>query len=432
MTSSPHGNTTRTSPKRMGSLRKVVVGLVAAAGLIGGVAGGAGAIVNGTESAPEARPYQVSLQSGGEHYCGGTVVDATTIITAAHCLEGESASSTTIRAGVTDLDSNGGQTVQVASMTSHPSYANSGVADIAVIKLATPLTLGNGVQAIPLATSADVSNAATGTVSGWGAVSENGDGSSSLLEVQVPLVTDASCSGSLGTDGPTELCAGGTGTDSCYGDSGGPLVVNSDRGPVLAGVVSWGEECGGATPGVYADVPGLTNWIEQNRGEAPAGGDAPDADQDGADNDGVDEPTDDIDDELGDDFGDDFDDEDPFLDDEYSDDGYDTDFEDEYGDDDYFDDEEDFDWSVFFDDDPYEDDLYDDEFGDFHEDEYGDDDEWFFWDGDDELYDDEFGDFYDDEYGYDDDDWFDDEDSYFDEWEDDDEHDYDYDEDTDW
>ena len=406
MTSSPHGNTTRTSPKRRGSLRKAVVGLVAAAGLIGGVAGGAGAIVNGTESAPEARPYQVSLQSDGEHYCGGTVVDATTIITAAHCLEGERASSTTIRAGVTDLNSDGGQTVQVASMTSHPSYANSGVADIAVIKLATPLTLGNGVQAIPLATDADVSNAATGTVSGWGAVSENGDGSSALLEVQVPLVTDASCSGSLGTDGPTELCAGGTGTDSCYGDSGGPLVVNSERGPVLAGVVSWGEECGGATPGVYADVPGLTNWIEQNRGEAPAGGDAPGADEDGADQDGADHDGADEDgadgptDGLDDDFGDDFDDEDPFLDDDYSDDGYDADFQDEYGD-------------FYFDD------------------EYGDDDEWFFWDGDNELYDDEFGDFYDDEYGYEDDHWFDDEDSYFDEWEDDD-YEYDYEDDTDW
>ena len=357
MTSSPHGNTTRTSPKRRGSLRKAVVGLVAAAGLIGGAAGGAGAIVNGTESAPEARPYQVSLQSDGEHYCGGTVVDATTIITAAHCLEGERASSTTIRAGVTDLNSDGGQTVQVASMTSHPSYANSGVADIAVIKLATPLTLGNGVQAIPLATDADVSNAATGTVSGWGAVSENGDGSSALLEVQVPLVTDASCSGSLGTDGPTELCAGGTGTDSCYGDSGGPLVVNSERGPVLAGVVSWGEECGGATPGVYADVPGLTNWIEQNRGEAPAGGDAPGADEDGADQDGADQdgadgPTDGLDDDFGDD-------------------------------DEWF----------FWDGD---DELYDDEFGDFYDDEYGyEDDHWF---DDEDSY---FDEWEDDDYEYD-------------------------------
>ena len=395
MTSSPH---------KKNPLRKALIGLVAAAGMIGGVAGGAGAIVNGTESAPEARPYQVSLQSGGEHYCGGTIVDATTIITAAHCLEGESASTTTIRAGVTDLNSNAGQTVKVASMTSHPSYASNGLADIAVIKLATPLELGNRVQAIPLATDADVSNATTGTVSGWGAVSENGDGSSALLEVQVPLVTDASCGSSLGTDGPTELCAGGTGTDSCYGDSGGPLVVNSDRGPVLAGVVSWGEECGGATPGVYADVPGLTNWIQDNRGEAPAGNpDAP------ADQDQGDDPDQGADDEFGDDeFGDD-----EFGDDEFGDDEY---LDDAYGDDEYYDDEDGFDWGVFFDDDG-EVELYYDEDGYIDE-----DGNWFFWDDDGDFADDLYDD-WDDE-----DDWFYDEDP---EWDDADWDDAEWD-DADW
>ena len=422
MTSSPHGKTTHTkNPRRTTSLRKAIVGLVAAAGLVGGVAGGAGAIVNGTESAPEARPYQVSLQSGGEHYCGGTIVDATTIITAAHCLEGETAAGTQIRAGVTDLNSNDGQTVQVASIISHPSYANNGLADIAVLKLATPLELGNGVTAIPLATEAEVAGATTGTVSGWGAVSETGDGSTSLLEAQVPLVGDASCNSSLGTDGPTELCAGGTGTDSCYGDSGGPLVVNSDRGPVLAGVTSWGEECGGATPGVYADVPGLTNWISENRGEAPATTpdapdapetpDAPPADEQGDEAD-FDEPTDEFDEDFGDDFGDgEFDDE--FGDDEYFD---------EYDEDPYFDDEDDFDWGVFFDDDgdEYDEDGF-----------YDEDGNWYFWEDDGDFDDDfygEYDDFDDDEY-YDD---FDDDDYYDAEWDDADWDDADWDDDSDW
>ena len=243
--------------------KKTAIAFVVGAGLILGAASGADAIVGGNESATGARPYQVSLQSGGEHYCGGSIIDATTIVTAAHCVQGENAAGTMIRAGVTDVTSAGGQDVQVASISSHPSYAQNELADIAVIKLAEPLKLGGNVQAIPLATAAQVNGASTGTVSGWGAVSENGADSTDLLEVNVPLVADAVCAVSLDIDAVLEVCAGGTGTDTCYGDSGGPLVIDSGNGLALAGVTSWGEECGGVTPGVYADVAGLTDWVKE-------------------------------------------------------------------------------------------------------------------------------------------------------------------------
>lgn len=242
--------------------KKSCIAIAAGFGMIVAAAGGADAIVNGTETASGARPYQVSLQAGGEHYCGGSIIDATTIVTAAHCVEGESASTTTVRAGVTDATSNAGQDIGVASITSHPDYARNGLADIAVIKLSEPLTLGGNVQAIALATAEQLEGAGTGIVTGWGAVSENGDGSTQLLEASVPLVSDASCAVSLGTDARTETCAGGAGTDTCYGDSGGPLAIQTANGPALAGVTSWGEECGGDTPGAYADVPGLTDWIK--------------------------------------------------------------------------------------------------------------------------------------------------------------------------
>ncbi|MEM7094939.1 MAG: serine protease [Actinomycetota bacterium] len=357
-------------PRRRRGLRKLVIGLAAMLGVIAGVATGAGAIVNGTPSAPEARTYQVSLQSGGGHFCGGTIIDATTIVTAAHCLEGESASGISVLAGTTNLNGGGGQVVGVSSVSSHPSYAQNGLADIAVVTLSQPLALGNGVTAIPLATNGEVAAAASGTVSGWGAVSENGDGTNQLLEAQVPLVSDASCAASLGADPATELCAGGTGTDSCYGDSGGPLVVNSDRGPVLAGVVSWGEVCGGATPGVYADVPGLTGWINSARdGSAPTDPGTPGGDDPGTDGGAGDDFGNDVD--LGDDF--DFGDDDGFYGDE--DDWF---FDDEFGGED--------DW--FFDDEfGGEDDwFFDDEFGGeddwFFDDEFGAEDDWFFEDED--------------------------------------------------
>lgn len=229
--------------------------------------GTAGAIVDGTPTTANQHPWQVSLQSDGGHFCGGTIVDSTTIVTAAHCLEGETAADLTIRAGVTESEDTGGQDRPVASITSHPDYAASEVGDIAIVKLAEPLSLGGNVQAIPTATAAELTAATSATVTGWGDTSEQGGAPTQLLEAVVPLVNDGSCSNQLGIDADREVCAGGDGKDSCYGDSGGPLTIQTADGPKLAGVVSWGEECGGATPGVYAEVPFYEDFVKNGAGE---------------------------------------------------------------------------------------------------------------------------------------------------------------------
>jgi len=219
----------------------------------------------------------------------------------------------------------------------------------------------------------------------------------------VPLVDDATCNAQLGTDADGEVCAGGTGTDSCYGDSGGPLVVQTPDGPKLAGVVSWGDECGGATPGVYAEVPNYVDFLRT--GEATPTVPAPDApaenpetpgDVDGpAPTDGFDE--DDLSDEYLDDeyLGDDeyFDEDDldgeffgddvevlEFIDGEWvaidTSDWTDADWaeldaelDDEYFGDEYLD-EDDVDWYELDDQDGFEDDLGFDEDFEFDDDEF--------------------------------------------------------------
>jgi trypsin len=42
-------------------------------------------IVGGVAAAPGDFPYIVSLQVYGSHYCGGVLLNANTILTAAHC-----------------------------------------------------------------------------------------------------------------------------------------------------------------------------------------------------------------------------------------------------------------------------------------------------------------------------------------------------------
>jgi trypsin len=56
-------------------------------------------IVGGTTANAGDFPFIVSLQKSGSHFCGGSLINANTVITAAHCTVGQTASSLTVRAG---------------------------------------------------------------------------------------------------------------------------------------------------------------------------------------------------------------------------------------------------------------------------------------------------------------------------------------------
>ncbi|KAG3114550.1 hypothetical protein PI124_g13530 [Phytophthora idaei] len=102
---------------------------------------------------------------------------------------------------------------------------------------------------------------------GWGANAEtNGNFSYELQRVDVPLVSDETCTAYATVDS-TMVCAGGVANlDSCDGDSGGPLIIESTDGEdVLVGVVSWAkdESCGReGYYGIYSRVSSARNWID--------------------------------------------------------------------------------------------------------------------------------------------------------------------------
>jgi hypothetical protein len=56
-------------------------------------------IVGGTTAAAGDFPFIVSIQKSGSHFCGGSLLNANTVLTAAHCAVGQTASSIKIRAG---------------------------------------------------------------------------------------------------------------------------------------------------------------------------------------------------------------------------------------------------------------------------------------------------------------------------------------------
>lgn len=239
-------------------------------------------IVGGTQTTIENRPWQISLQSGGSHFCGGTILGASWILTANHCVDGSSASSLRVVAGATNRNGSGGQTRNVSQIIRFSGYVTPEQGkDIALLKLATPLDLsGSKAKAIPYATATTVANGRTNagivaTVSGWGTLSSGSSSlPSNLQTVDVPLVSNSAADQaypeSITADQLGAGIIGVGGKDSCQGDSGGPLVVPNGQGTfVLAGVVSWGYGCGDAQyPGMYARVSSFASWIQQNTGIA--------------------------------------------------------------------------------------------------------------------------------------------------------------------
>lgn len=56
-------------------------------------------IVGGTPAVEGDFPFIVSLQQDGSHFCGGSLLDSTTVVTAAHCSVDQDATTIKVRAG---------------------------------------------------------------------------------------------------------------------------------------------------------------------------------------------------------------------------------------------------------------------------------------------------------------------------------------------
>ena len=237
-------------------------------------------IVGGTATQITSVPWQVSMQSaGGSHFCGGSIVSPTWILTASHCVSDGAPGR--IVAGISKLSlSAQGQIRTVKRVVMYPGYTDPTAGkDAALVELTSPLTLdGTSVKAIrPVTASSPAALTAPGvmtTVTGWGATAEGATTLPDQLQtVQLPIIALATANAAYNmTLTPDQLAAGVTagGKDSCQGDSGGPLVVMDGGEPVLAGIVSWGEGCARPNiPGLYGRVSSFTQWADTVAGGPP-------------------------------------------------------------------------------------------------------------------------------------------------------------------
>ncbi|XP_053976587.1 trypsin-2-like [Hylaeus volcanicus] len=230
-----------------------------------------GQIIGGQAISIEKVPHQVSLQSSGFGFCGGSIISDKWVVTAAHCMV-YPADWITVRAG-TATKSAGGSVHKVAEVIVHERYTTNwhGVPenDVAVLKVSTPFKLDKTRQPIKIFKQNEESIVGiSASVTGWGATREGGSTTDILQAVDVPIVSKKACNDAYKSYGGVpqgQICAAVPegGKDACQGDSGGPLTI----GGRLAGLVSWGYGCARKNyPGVHTEVAAFSNWIVSKTG----------------------------------------------------------------------------------------------------------------------------------------------------------------------
>jgi secreted trypsin-like serine protease len=236
------------------------------------------AIIGGAPVASGAFTSVVSLQSFGQHGCGGTLIAPDWVLTAGHCVEPEVTGAVElVLSNTLQSTAESGERSRVFRAYRHPDYDPelpfAPDNDIALLRLLHPST----ATPTPLVSSARLSRVRPYTpadVVGWGVTdSEAYEVSPELLSARVAIRPQRDCRTTYGisiTD--NMLCAGlrQGGKDACYGDSGGPLFVSIDGEPRQVGIVSAGWECG--LPewyGIYTRISRYESWLNETvaRGE---------------------------------------------------------------------------------------------------------------------------------------------------------------------
>lgn len=109
-------------------------------------------IVGGKDAQDGEFPWQISLQKNGGHFCGGSILDETRVLCAAHCCDGQDPSKLRVVAGAHNMsDLNSQQNVPVLRIVANPKYSSWTINyDSAIITLAQNLTFNQRVKPIRL------------------------------------------------------------------------------------------------------------------------------------------------------------------------------------------------------------------------------------------------------------------------------------------
>jgi trypsin len=247
-------------------------------------------ITNGSTAKLRDYPWQVSVQnSKGEHFCGGSIISARFILTAAHCLYGKKVSDLKVLSGG---EGGLGQLKKLPApkkITIHPEYTEWKTtvkkADIALLELSSDIKMGPSTQVVklPQKSSYDLKTP-NFSISGWGqdeyedlqvdlkfldrlkllpkASSSHWKSpanmavlqESTFQEEQLNLIRTFKTNQYLAIEVVDQK-------SFCRGDSGGPMVELSSKTLVGVGAHLSHHQCAYARAFYYTDVWAFTGWI---------------------------------------------------------------------------------------------------------------------------------------------------------------------------
>ncbi|XP_063057470.1 mast cell protease 1A-like [Engraulis encrasicolus] len=220
--------------------------------------GGYVGIIKGTKVKENDRRYMVSVQQDKQHICGGFLVHASFVMTAAHCIN--KGIDLTVVVGSNNIKNPKMESrIPVKYYHMHPGYNSTTLQnDIALLQLEVGLKKSKSIDWIDRPQKdADIKDKAGCSVAGWGKTSNNEPPSDVLLEANVNIVKREKCKKSWRNLTKEMMC---TSTGFCQGDSGGPLVCNGKA----EGIVSYNEpnKCDDPDkPNVYTRVSAHLTWI---------------------------------------------------------------------------------------------------------------------------------------------------------------------------
>lgn len=213
-----------------------------------------GTLIVGGDRVTGSYPWTVSLGN-----CGGTLIGARWVITAAHCVANGAPRS--VRIGSNDKY-RGGEVINVVDSSPHTGYLFGRLGhDIAVLELeraayTRPIAIANSIG--PIGTNTKIL--------GWGSERRDGRGGARFLkELNTRVLAANACAN---VPGPivarNEICTDDPRNQrACFGDSGGPQVKSNRGRWELIGATSRGEATCADGPSIYTSIPAHADWIAQ-------------------------------------------------------------------------------------------------------------------------------------------------------------------------